>query len=479
MKTKFQNKDAAVQRYKRKNLFIFSALVLCLVFAACGCKPKMREGEVFILLKSDEVKPLADVGVIGLDQNFGERFTDWQRRWNTELSQPKLLVQKNTTWRGKLESLDRQIKETSSQTNTLDAQAKNNLTNRLQELLAGQKILTNRIAEMQTNLDKVKVLYDQLAAIKKPYQEKLESLEARKESLEGQTEILKETTLAKINDVIVAEKLPLKKLESAEDIFETDIKIFASSTSDRDIGQEDYFFVACETNNAGYTLTLLKNVSQKLGTSSECNRVLQTAFSDWKRFKTELELLNGFDNEEGSIENANKQLKQALIPFENQFGTGIPEEYDERSASLRGAQEDLQDARQKLNRLQAGSLDDEIEHLRRTILLTVSDLISARDEQERQAENEVLRQKQEECITSFAELMKSNAVYTTRTGSRGDFQMSARVAFVFAGTIRSTTGEVPYWLVKVDPQQKTIRLSNSNLAAEDNSDELWMLKYTP
>lgn len=83
------------------------------------------------------------------------------------------------------------------------------------------------------------------------------------------------------------------------------------------------------------------------------------------------------------------------------------------------------------------------------------------------------------CLKSFAAFISSNAICSTRTGGKGEFEIPGNVAFVFAGKVRPTTGEVPCWLVKVDYQQKSIRLSNSNLTAKDDSDELWMLQWSP
>jgi len=345
MKTDFQRKDAKTQRRKEEYICISFGLALCLLFATGGCKPKMREGEMFLVLKSDEVKPLADVEVIGFDNSFGPRLVDWQRRWNIEL-----LSQKSAQWQDKLESLNRQIRNTLSQTNKLEFQARDNLTNRVQGLLADQKILASRVSELQKDLDRTKIPED--------YSEKITLLRWAQEELQNTQ----------------------KKLDL-------------------------------------------------LGTASLGN-------------ETE-HLRSGLLADQKILASRISELQKDLDR------TKIPEDYSEKSTLLRRAQEELQSTQKKLDQL----LADEIERLR--------------------------LQKRGECITSFVELVRSNAVSSTRTGSRGDFQVSARVSFILAGAIRATTGEAPCWLVKVDPQQKSIRLSNSNLAAKDDSNELWMITHQP
>lgn len=232
-------------------------LVLCFAIVACGCKAKIREGEIFVVLKSDEVKPLADIEVIGFDKSFGERFAEWQSKWNNIKPIPF-----STEWQNKLNKLNRLIETTCAVTNPT-------------------------------------------------------SLELRARS-DGNYADNIPLGMKKIRDHILAEISKLEQLKKEQ--------------------------------------TLLAEQEMK---------------------------------------------SRVLAP------------------------------------------------------------VSA------------------ECAKSFAVFLSNNAVYSTRTGSKGEFQIPGKVAFVFAGKVRPTTGETPCWLVKVDYQQKTIRLSNSNLTAKDDSDELWMLRYTP
>lgn len=232
-------------------------LVLCFAIVACGCKPKIRDGEIFIVLKSDEVKPLADIEVIGFDKSFGARFAEWQSKWNNVKPIPL-----SDEWQKELDQLDRSIKRTLTGTNP-------------------------------TSLE-----------------------------------------LQATSDGSYANNIPL-------------------------------------------------------GMEKIRNQIL-VEVSKLEQLKKQKTLL------------AEQEMKsRALAP---------------------------------------GSA---------------------------------------ECVKSFAALLSSNAVYSTRTGSKGEFQIPGNIAFVFAGKVRPTTGEAPCWLVKVDYQQKPIRLSNSNLTAKDDSEELWMLRCTP
>jgi hypothetical protein len=63
------------------------SLILAAAMLAGACSPKPREGEAFLVLKSDEIRPLGDITVTFLNPSFAAKFSALRQNFESEKSQ--------------------------------------------------------------------------------------------------------------------------------------------------------------------------------------------------------------------------------------------------------------------------------------------------------------------------------------------------------------------------------------------------------
>jgi hypothetical protein len=136
-----------------------------------------RKGEAFVVLKSDVVIYMADMQVLCFKPDFKQHFTQWKQDWDAAYQiQLRDFEAKNPELQTKLKSLDKQIAQALSKTNTVNqaaSEAVADLAHRLEsekDALLGEQAKTSKA-------------YEEYKQIADPFGQRLKDLQTKVEQI--------------------------------------------------------------------------------------------------------------------------------------------------------------------------------------------------------------------------------------------------------------------------------------------------------
>ncbi len=438
-----------------------------------------RNGEAFVVLKSDAVIYMADMQVLGFKPDFNQHFAKWKQEWS-EAYQTHLrdLEAKNPDLENKLKELDDKIADTVLKTNTVNQAASEAVAVLVRRLESEKDTL---LAEQA----KFGEAYEEYQKIANPFDERLGKLNRELESIQSRQKKLAADTIDKVNRHIVSNRLtvPTLKLTTPELLFAV-IKV-SSYSKDRNKRPNTYslkypyspFHVDSEINDdKEYTWFFLENVPADLEGTPLNLEVIKSGYINFKILDVEsrdaqraiqTETIAKFTALIPWVNRHSLNSRQSLVLVSNhQESVTKTQRIIERIVSLKGGgkeAKDLADAevQQRLQKLtdEVGALRDQRKQLLEDATKTASLELKLKFR------------------ASFFKLAREQASFSVQTGSKGDFSVPADIAYLYAERHREN-GETLVWLLRVDPKSLDIRMSNSNTTTADGAyDQFWMLGW--
>jgi len=441
-----------------------------------------RKGEAFVVLKSDAVIYMADMQILCFKPDFNQHFTKWKQDWDAAYqTQLRDFEAKNPQLQTKLKSLDDQIAQAVSKTNSVKQAASEAVADLARRLESEKDAL---LAE-QAKTGKAFEEYKQIA---EPFDLRLKDLQSKAEQIRAEQRMIATETIEKLNRHILEAQLTVPKLKS--DVTDSLFSTTKERTYDYDFARDkrptqftygrgsasNPFLVNRKPHdNSGSDWIFLVNVPGELeGTQSDS--VIKAAYQKWTA------LAGSLDSTKDRISHETIAKGQALIPWENRHGIqrrqgsalvskqsdikANAQQITERLANLKGGGKEASDMVEAEIQQRIGKINDEVEALRSQRKQLIEDAAQI-------ASLELKR----EFRTKFYKLLKQQASSSVQTGSKGDFSIPAEMAYIFAERHREN-GETLVWLLRVDAKSPDIRMSNSNTTrAGSDYDQFWMLEW--
>lgn len=444
-----------------------------------------RKGEAFVVLKSDAVSYMADMQVLCFKPDFSQHFAKWKQDWNTTCqTQLRDFEAKNPELQTKLKSLDDQIAQAVSKTNSVKQAASEAVADLARRLESEKEAL---VAEQA----KTSKAYEEYKQIASPFDQRLKDLQVKAEQIRTDLHTLASETIEKLNRHILDAQLNVSKLKqlTAESLFATrsennktrqsaSITASAMNTLAGGGGANNPFLIEQRSDglvSGWYDWIFLVNIPAELeGTQSDS--AVKSAYRNWKSLAASL------DSTTERIRDETYAKTQALIPWENRHGiqrrqgsalvseqqemTTSVQRITERVASLKGGGKEASEMVEAEIQQRLRKITDEVDVLQ----------IQRKQLLEDAAQTASLELKRE-FRAQFYQLLKQQASSSVQTGSKGDFSVPADIAYLYAERHREN-GETLVWLLRVDPKSPDIRMSNSNTTtAGSDYDQFWMLDW--
>ena len=429
-----------------------------------------RKGEAFVVLQSDAVIYMADMEILGFKPDFRQHLITWKRNWEAAYkNQLRDFASKNPELQAQLKNIDEEISFAFSKTNAMKQAATESITNVIRELQAEAEGL-------HTEKEKGRTAYEEYTQIVTPFDEKLTKLRLEMDNLEARDQKLAIETLDKINHYIVENQLAIPTLKDGQSLFTIQSEDSLSFSPERRPASKS-FYVARERNKfGGYKWVFLKNIPDKLEGTSIGLPVITSGYYNHIDISSKIE------------ETKNAFLEQriakdtALIPWENRHSTSqhkasdLVSKQEELATKLKGITERLNKL-QSTNGIPSDAFETEIRSRVQEVEKEIAELNSRRDHLIKDKAETAALDLKLEFKGKFYQLLRAQAESSVQTGSRGDFSVPAKIAYIYAERHREN-GETLVWLLRVDPNSLEVRLSNSNSAiSREDADPFWMLSW--
>ena len=448
-----------------------------------------RQGEAFLVMKSDQVIYLADIEVAGLNPDIVDKLKDLQQRHLKAVTTTlKSMETNNPALKQELKRIDDEIASTQSRTNGLAKAVRDELEaefkTRGEELMAAGK-------RFKAQGEVLNPLLEEYRKIAGPYEKELKKLQAEELELEKKIDEHESYIFDQINDHIVKNKLKVPTIASSDGLFRT---TSGSPHMREDRPDQTRFLVRKEPypNLRGYySWTHLQNIPAQLEDTVMSIHIKTAYAHDFGMGQQFLRLM-------GKIGEKRSELKAAVVPFWNRNRDKLPALRPERrkkpDSEIEHLQiafvdlgEDVKDTAHAVKELNArlgpdridSAVEKELTKRRRMIDQKMKELQKKREKELQEVGRKEISEVRSKA-GAMALLLLADAVITTgRTGSKGDFSMPADVEYVYASKSREN-GEEIRWLIRVDKASPAIRLSNSNAVIMQKADALpgqWLLDH--
>lgn len=460
------------------------AFCTSLLFQSCEKAP--AEGEAFITLKSNEVLPLADTEIMFFGSNFAEEF---------ETFRVNLVAEKKDELKSKLN-------------NKLSGRKKE-LEN-LEELRASiaettRKSQKENIQNLRTGLNKKMALLDDMLKESNPLVQKLEekfstysqteaALVQKANKIEAEAHRLSVALILKVNKAIVSERIAISKYKENHRKpklreFRSVSEMIQDKTLPYDFGSlSDVSEIVCKTTEShditkdyhtGFPIRKTRNgkfqvaesFSKKLHDIKDAIEIRK----DWlviKNYEPQLKAL--FDQARKN----HKDLNQVLQVYANSDGT-TADSITEQLSKRANTEEEISKIREELDEWKDGSeksdkaLDLAIQTAKKNLeqaienqleeveeLATVLSTLSSSSRHEILGADGMTEAIIQQAILKF---FASNKLSSTRTGRDGKFAIPPKARYVSLFLIREIQEEQLFWLIKIDLEETSVTLTNSNV----------------
>lgn len=432
-----------------------------------------RKGEAFVVLKSDVVIYMADMQILCFKSDFNQHFTKWKQDWDAAYQiQLRDFEAKNPELQTKLKSLDDQIAQAVSKTNTVK-QAASEAVADLARRLDSEK---DALLAQQARTSKA---YEEYVDISTKFENAIAGLKAETTRLAKERSQISSDTLDKINRHIVDAKLTVPKISLGrfDDLF--GVSLDNTWGDDRLKRPDNRRFFVKRIFKGGileeYDWVFLSKVPSELE-GSPLEEAIKSAYENVVRLDDQRKIV------ERRISEQEDSWRTALIPWENLHGI----QRRQGSALVSKQQEiaaNVQRITERLASLKGGGKEasDMVETEIQQRLQKITDEVDAIRNQRRQLLEDAARTAsldlKRESRAKFHQLLKQEAASAVQTGSKGDFSVPADIAYIYAERHREN-GETLIWLLRVDAKSPDIRMSNSNTTSVGSDyDQFWMMDW--
>jgi hypothetical protein len=430
---------------------------------------KSIQSEAFIVLKSDEVRYMADMEVMFFEDDVKLAFnTLIEEREKARKNMSAEALSNNPRLSSFMDELVKRRKALAEREKSIDGKVEEMRMNLISNL-------KKSLADLSKQLASGGQVLEEFRKITTPYDTEIQETQRKLVNLkENQTVAeLEQKAFKMVNDYIVKNSLKTPKLSGASGIFLTAAKQNAYS----DIYPPSGFFLEFEiTSGRGTSLEKaswlsLPRIPKQCQDPALVNHLRQL-LEQKKSVESQSSSLRG------RISNLQSQRKNDLIPWENRhnvdqrrfeqnYGT-LTREFEQSKGRLAALQGDGAEKDQLLKEL-VSQIRGEIEKQREEI-----------DDAEAEVHQEAIRSMSEQFVEvhyrNFINMLGAKSKLSIRTGSKGNFNVPAGMDYLFASREREN-GEYIYWFLPIETKFGNFRLSNSNaFMGSRRNKKTWMFE---
>lgn len=470
------------------------ALVALLSVFVGGCRKQDKPGEAFVVLKSGEVIYMADMEVVCLKPSFKAGFNGWKTEYeNKYKSLISEIEAENPTVKAKLKELDDCIADLNAKISGISGDKKKISDSLINGIESERNTL---VAEIATRND----VWEDYKHSVKPIDHQRDELLGELEKTAREQKTIAHELIKGVNSQIAELQLSVPRLDPEDEdvfLFQTANQVTYNGEGQREMrprpsgvgvffgGVKSPFLLEQTPHNFnGSDWIFLKNVPAELE-GSKLESTIKTAYQKWRDLKSRSEKIRADFGDKGTL------LDAQLVSWQNRHGFS---QWDGQSFVEIKVQQEAKLLRlnDSLNILKAGGVDAHSllqEEIKKRITIPEESLNSKRKRREEVVKEAVAKSQSEleykrnnlkaEYRQEFLELIKKYAVTAERAGSKGDFIVSGKAAYVYTENQRDN-GEKLAWLVRVDPKSPKIKMSLSNTASAGgygDFDEFWMMHW--
>jgi len=456
-------------KYSTINLFRLSMLSL---LGGCSAENEARanenddgksiQSEAFIVLKSDEVRYMADMEVMFFEDDVKLAFnTLIEEREKARKNMSAEALNNNPRLSLSMDELVKRRKALAEREKSIDGKVEEMRINLISNL-------KKSLADLSKQLASGGQVLEEFRKITTPYDTEIRETQRSLVDLkEAETvEKLEQKVFEMVNDYIVKNSLKIPKLSKRRGVLETTFKdykspprsgvVYKTSTSEySSIGYTNYYWLKNIPNEcSALVIPLRKFVEQKESVESQASSL------------------------RSRISNLQSQRGDSLIPWENRhnvdqrqfeqnYGT-LTREFEQSKGRLAALQGDGAEKDELLKEL-VSQIRGEIEKEREEI-----------DDAEAEVHQEAIRSMSEQFVEvhyrKFINMLEAKSKLSVRTGSKGNFNVPADMDYLFASREREN-GEYIYWFLPIETKFGNFRLSNSNAFMGKQRDKTtWMFE---
>jgi hypothetical protein len=430
-----------------------------------------RNGEAFLVMTSDDVKYMADMGIVCFTNDLPPILAEWIGKHRVILNN----VSTNITDPKDIEDL----RKIDDEIIALKKEREDQIAKAVlyANKIAQEKIIsiTKQIKDYEESAAAIPAIEDSYKNIVKPFDDAVVEYEKQIEQLEKEIDTLNTESIASINSVIVNENLKVKKLEKTnffKHVFDYHtLKTFQLEYSD--------LFVAgvAKKNERSQKLDehyVLQNIEKSLQGNSSISGFIIANFNKYKNLKNTLNQI------ENLLEVKKSEKEKSLIPWKNRYSI---KDYDSWSSDNAENRLTLSKLETELTSFQEGG--DEIKKLKSVYVALQSEhfngkLTSAKSERAELIQKslaKIIENIYSNAAVDFWDVLGNTASKVVRTGSRGNFAVPASTKWVLAEKQRNNSEHV-VWCLRVDQDKPDLILSNSNaFLLNSSTDGQWMIGF--
>lgn len=446
----------------------FFRLGMVILLAGCSASKEIQS-EAFIVLKSDEVRYMADMEVIFFDDDIKASFNALLEEHKKALeTMSAQALSKDPLLSTFMDELNKRRKALAEREKSIDGKVEEMRMNLIANLKKTLADLSKQLASGGQVLEEFRKITTPYDTLIQETQRKLVNLK-KDETVAG----LEQKAFKMVNDYIVKNNLKIPKLSRASKILKTN----AEQNVYTSIYQPTGFLLEFEITSArGGSSEKASWVSLPRIPKQCQDPALLTLLRQLLEQKESVE--SQASSLQSRISSLQSQRSKDLIPWENRhnvdqddfersYGT-LTREFEQSKGRHAALQGDGAEKDELLNEL-VSQIRGEIEEEREQIDDTEADV-------REQAIRNMSEQFHDIHYRKFINMLSSKSKLSIRTGSKGNFIVPAGMDYLFASRQRDN-GEYIYWFLPIETKFGNFRLSNSNSFISQRSDrKTWMFE---
>ena len=423
---------------------------------------KNIQSEAFIVLKSDEVRYMADMEVMFFEDDVKLAFnTLIEEREKARKNMSAEALSNNPRLSSFMDELVKRRKALAEREKSIDGKVEEMRMNLISNL-------KKSLADLSKQLASGGQVLEEFRKITTPYDTEIRETQSSLVDLKEDETVagLEQKAFEMVNDYIVKNSLKIPKLSRRQGVLETDLE---------DQKNPPYRGVVYKTSASEYKVLGYTNYHYLENIPKECS-ALVTPLRQFLEQKESVE--SQASSLRSRISNLQSQRGDSLIPWENRhnvdqrqfeqnYGT-LTREFEQSKGRLAALQGDGAEKDELLKEL-VSQIRGEIERERQEI-----------DDAEAEVHQEAIRSMSEQFVEvhyhKFINMLEAKSKLSVRTGSKGNFNVPADMDYLFASREREN-GEYIYWFLPIETKFGNFRLSNSNAFMVRQRDKTtWMFE---
>ena len=456
-------------KYSTINLFSLSMLSLLGGCSAENDDGKNIQSEAFIVLKSDEVRYMADMEVMFFEDDVKLEFnTLIEEREKARKNMSAEALSNNPDLSSFMDELVKRRKALAEREKSIDGKVEEMRMN----LISNPK---KSLGDLSKQLASGGQVLEEFRKITTPYDTEIRETQSSLVDLkEAETvENLEQKAFEMVNGYIVKNSLKIPKLSGASGILRTAAKKYEYT----DIYSPKGFLLEYEITSGKGTSFEKASWLSLPRISKQCqDPALVTPLRQLLEQKESVE--SQASSLRSRISSLQSQRRDNVIPWENRhnvdqrqfeenYGT-LTREFEQSKGRLAALQGDGAEKDELLKEL-VFQIRGEIEKEREEI-----------DDAEAEVHQEAIRSMSEQFVEvhyrKFINMLEAKSKLSVRTGSKGNFNVPADMDYLFASREREN-GEYIYWFLPIETKFGNFRLSNSNAIMGRQRDKTtWMFE---